>query len=170
MNNIGASLDNNLKSRATNLHSNSAALSKQQDALVKETGNLKKETDKLGKVANEMSKQLKELGNVQNWAEMLERDFLVVEDTLRRVREGSVGSSWSGSGSSWSEDDEGQDGKERRDGEGDVKMGGMDDTNSSDVVNGDKDKGVANGIPHTNGSSISHIAAKPEPDVRSPTI
>ncbi|KAH8678151.1 hypothetical protein BX600DRAFT_451567 [Xylariales sp. PMI_506] len=29
-----------------------------------------------------------ETGNVQNWAEVLERDFLVLEDTMRRVRRG----------------------------------------------------------------------------------
>ena len=34
-------------------------------------------------------RKIKELGNVQNWAEVLERDFLVLEETMRLVREGS---------------------------------------------------------------------------------
>ncbi|PBP22021.1 hypothetical protein BUE80_DR007130 [Diplocarpon rosae] len=44
------------------------------------------------------SLDLKELGNVQNWAEMLERDFLVLGETLRLAEYGSSGSE---SGSSW---------------------------------------------------------------------
>ncbi|PSS06654.1 hypothetical protein M430DRAFT_71528, partial [Amorphotheca resinae ATCC 22711] len=83
MNNIGSSLDHNLRSRAQNLHSNSAQLSKQEKDVVKATEGLRKETDKLKKVADEGQRKVKELGNVQNWAEMLERDFLVVEETLR---------------------------------------------------------------------------------------
>jgi len=31
--------------------------------------------------------KLKEIGDIQNWAEMIERDFLVVEETLRLVDE-----------------------------------------------------------------------------------
>lgn len=116
MNNIGSSLDSDLKSRAANLHSNSTALEKQQKALVKETANLKKETDKLKKVADQGMKDIKEIGDVQNWAEVLERDFLVLEETLRLVREGT--GSESGSESDWSSFD-GDSGKE------DEEMSGM---------------------------------------------
>lgn len=83
MTNIGSSLDHTLRSRAENLHANSKQLEKQQKDVMKATDGLRKESQKLSKLADEGSKKLKELGNVQNWAEMLERDFLVLGETLR---------------------------------------------------------------------------------------
>lgn len=63
------------------------------------------------KVVREGQKRVKELGNVQNWAEVLERDFLVVGEVLRLVDGGSDGEGWSGGGSEseseWSEDEDG---------------------------------------------------------------
>lgn len=114
--NIGSSLDHTLRSRAQTLHANSAQLTKQEKDVAKATEGLRKESDKLKKIADEGQRKVKELGNVQNWAEMLERDFLLVEETLRLVRNGNrpreggsgdyEGSDWetshSGSGS-WSE-------------------------------------------------------------------
>lgn len=96
-------LDSHLRDRASVLHSNAAAISKQQVAVQRATTGLRRENDKLAKVADDAARKVKELGNVQNWAEVLERDFLVLEETLRLVRgEGEEGS-WSGSqsGSSW---------------------------------------------------------------------
>ncbi|KAI0124852.1 hypothetical protein BJ170DRAFT_478683 [Xylariales sp. AK1849] len=98
-------LDSELQSRAGLLHSNAAALSKQEADVIKATEGLRRENDKLAKVAKEAGKRIKETGNVQNWAEVLERDFMVLEETLRRVREGSTGSEGSGSytgSGSWS--------------------------------------------------------------------
>ncbi|TVY25135.1 hypothetical protein LHYA1_G006470 [Lachnellula hyalina] len=95
MTNIGSSLDTSLKSRAQTLHSNSAALAKQEKDLLKETARLKKETERLGKVAGEGARKVKELGNVQNWAEVLERDFLVLGETIRLANGGR--DEWSGS-------------------------------------------------------------------------
>ncbi|KAH9217916.1 hypothetical protein DL95DRAFT_386046, partial [Leptodontidium sp. 2 PMI_412] len=98
MTNIGSSLDITLRSRAQDLHSNSKQLEKQQKDVVKATEGLRKEGDKLKKVADEGMRRVKELGNVQNWAEMLERDFLVLGETLRLVERGSEGSgSYTGS-------------------------------------------------------------------------
>ncbi|KAI9049718.1 hypothetical protein LZ554_005870 [Drepanopeziza brunnea f. sp. 'monogermtubi'] len=95
MTNIGSSLDRSLRSRAQNLHANSKQLSKQQADVVKATEGLRRESEKLGKLAAEGGRRVKELGNVQNWAEMLERDFLVLGETLRLVERGSEsGSSW----------------------------------------------------------------------------
>jgi hypothetical protein len=119
MHNIGASLDHTLKSRAQTLHANSAQLTKQEKDVIKATEGLRKETDKLKKVAEEGQKKVKELGNVQNWAEMLERDFLLLEETLRLVRNGNrpreggsgdyEGSDWETSGSgSWSGSERGE--------------------------------------------------------------
>lgn len=124
-------------------------LDKQQNALVKETKGLKKENDKLAKVALDMSGALKEVGNVQNWAEMLERDFSVVEETLRRVRGGGSEGSWSGS--SWSGSESGEvEGDEENvgGGGGGDEMEGMEVTSpSSDFANVDtgnciKGKGI----------------------------
>ncbi|KAI1447589.1 hypothetical protein F5Y02DRAFT_31745 [Annulohypoxylon stygium] len=98
-------LDSELQSRASLLHSNAAALTKQEKDVAKGTEALRKENDKLEKLARDTERKIKELGNVQNWAEVLERDFLVLEETMRLVREGSgddscsqcSGSSWTGS-------------------------------------------------------------------------
>ncbi|KAI0843499.1 hypothetical protein F5Y06DRAFT_5638 [Hypoxylon sp. FL0890] len=100
-------LDSELQSRASLLHSNAAALNKQERDVIKGTEALRKENDKLEKLARDTERKIKELGNVQNWAEVLERDFLVLEETMRLVREGSgsdddscsecTRSSWSGS-------------------------------------------------------------------------
>jgi hypothetical protein len=83
---------------------------------------LRKENEKLGKMASEGSRKVKELGNVQNWAEMLERDFLVLGEWVRLVDKGSEddedwesGSSYTGSES---EDEDGEGGKESAEGSG----------------------------------------------------
>jgi hypothetical protein len=105
--NIGSSLDSSLRSRAQNLHDNSKQLEKQQKDVVKATEALRKETEKLKKVADEGMRKVKELGNVQNWAEMLERDFLVLSETLRLVEKGSdEESDWETEGSYSGSDEE----------------------------------------------------------------
>ncbi|KAI1343909.1 hypothetical protein F5Y15DRAFT_181492 [Xylariaceae sp. FL0016] len=127
-------LDNSLQGRASLLHANAAALGKQERDVARATEGLRKENEKLAKVAKDAGRKIKELGNVQNWAEVLERDFLVLEETVRLVREGSSGSeggsgscsdsqcsgcrSWSGSVSVGAGDRDG-------DGDGDVDMEGM---------------------------------------------
>ncbi|XXG96977.1 Glutathione reductase [Hypoxylon texense] len=82
-------LDSELQSRASLLHSNAAALAKQERDVARGTEGLRKENDKLEKLARDTERKIKELGNVQNWAEVLERDFLVLEETMRLVKEGS---------------------------------------------------------------------------------
>jgi len=93
LHNIGSSMDASYRMRAQNLHANSAALQLQEHSLLKETAKFRKDNDKLKKLATEGAKKVKELGNVQNWAEMLERDFLVLQETLRLVDE-SLESDW----------------------------------------------------------------------------
>ncbi|KAI9870611.1 MAG: hypothetical protein M1830_004049, partial [Pleopsidium flavum] len=88
---IGSNLDGDLRSRAANLHSNSAALSKQEADLAKETAVLSKQTAQWQKIADNSQEKLKEIGDVQNWAEMIERDLLVIEETLRMVDDNNVG-------------------------------------------------------------------------------
>ncbi|KAI8306303.1 hypothetical protein K4K61_004635 [Colletotrichum sp. SAR11_59] len=81
---IGNMLDGELQTRARMLHSNAAALDKQERDVVKATDALRKENDKLAKFTVDAARRVKELGNVQNWAEVLERDFLVLEETFRQ--------------------------------------------------------------------------------------
>ncbi|KAI1815777.1 hypothetical protein GGS20DRAFT_312856 [Poronia punctata] len=111
-------LDSELQSRASLLHSNAAALSRQEQDVARATDALRRENDKLAKVAKDASRKIKELGNVQNWAELLEMDFLVLEETMRLARDGDCdeccsqcsGSYWSGSESDdHAGDDEGGD-------------------------------------------------------------
>ena len=128
MNSIGSSLDGTLKTRAQTLHSNSAQLEKQQKDLLKETESMRKETDKLKKVADDGARRVKELGNVQNWAEMLERDFLVLEETMRLVRQGDRGSGWDGNEEGWETSS------------GSESFSGSEDGNVGDRMDGTKDE------------------------------
>ena len=83
MHNIGSHMDSTLKSRAQNLHANNTVLDKQISELQNSTKVLSKETDKLKKIADDATRKLKEVGNVQNWAEVMEREFLILEETVR---------------------------------------------------------------------------------------
>ncbi|KAG5762994.1 hypothetical protein H9Q72_008893 [Fusarium xylarioides] len=76
-------MDSELQWRASTLHSNAAALSKQAQDVQRATEGLRRENVKLAREADAAARRLKELGNVQNWAEVLERDFLVLEETVR---------------------------------------------------------------------------------------
>ncbi|KAI1781203.1 hypothetical protein F4818DRAFT_32507 [Hypoxylon cercidicola] len=88
-------LDSELQSRAALLHGNAAALARQERDVARGTAGLRRENDKLERLARDTERKIKELGNVQNWAEVLERDFLVLEETMRIVKGGGR----SGSGS-----------------------------------------------------------------------
>ncbi|KAK3941766.1 hypothetical protein QBC46DRAFT_92058 [Diplogelasinospora grovesii] len=134
---IGNMMDRELQGRAALLHSNNTAIEKQEKDVTKALDGLRKENDKLQKLATEHAKKVKEIGNVQNWAEMLEREFIIIEETLRLVREGSDSGSYSGS---WSGSESGRSrspspGREaaaqsdsmRRDDDGDVIMTEGDD-------------------------------------------
>ncbi|KAI1426335.1 hypothetical protein F5Y12DRAFT_292654 [Xylaria sp. FL1777] len=110
-------LDSELQSRASVLHANATVLSRQEQDVARATEALRKENDKLAKVAKDAGRKIKELGNVQNWAEVLERDFLVLEETMRLVRDGGAESDDDGSsgsdysGSSWSGSESEQEGE-----------------------------------------------------------
>ncbi|KAK7735220.1 hypothetical protein SLS53_007610 [Cytospora paraplurivora] len=136
---IGNMLDHELQTRAGLLHANQAAIERQERDVTRALEALRREDDKLMRLLDGGSRKVKELGDVQNWAERMERDFLVLEETMRLVGEGDGGSesgsgSWSGSGSgsgsgSWSGSNRGSDrgsvaGDE--DGGGDVRMRDVD--------------------------------------------
>ncbi|KAL4803495.1 hypothetical protein BDV18DRAFT_41667 [Aspergillus unguis] len=78
---LGANYTSNLVSRSKTLHENSTALSKQEENLAKTTSALHKQNKEWEGIAEGARLGLKELGDLQNWAEVLERELLV-----RRVR------------------------------------------------------------------------------------
>lgn len=86
---MGNMLDRELQTRATMLHDNAAALAKQERDVQRATEGLRREREKLAKEADAAARKVKELGNVQNWAEVLERGFLVLEETVRLANGGS---------------------------------------------------------------------------------
>ncbi|KAL7926606.1 hypothetical protein ACQKWADRAFT_280844 [Trichoderma austrokoningii] len=85
---MGNMLDSELQSRASILHDNAAALEKQERDVIRATEGLRRETAKLKAEADKAARRVKELGNVQNWAEVLERGFLVLEETVRLANGG----------------------------------------------------------------------------------
>ncbi|KAF2130848.1 hypothetical protein P153DRAFT_365492 [Dothidotthia symphoricarpi CBS 119687] len=82
---IGFSVDNEMRTRTADLHANAAAISKQEQELVKQTAALAKQSAQWQKLGDSTTKKLNEIGDVQNWAEMIERDLLVLEETMRAV-------------------------------------------------------------------------------------
>ena len=79
----------------------------------RQTEKLAKDARKQQRGADEAAGKLKELGDIQNWAEVLERDLLVLEETVRMGEEG------------WVTEGEGEEGEEGEGGEevGRVAMG-----------------------------------------------
>ncbi|KAK1761211.1 hypothetical protein QBC47DRAFT_23850 [Echria macrotheca] len=150
---IGNMLDRELSGRAAQLHANNAAIERQERDVGRAIDGLRKENDKLARLATEHTRKVKEIGNVQNWAEMLEREFLIIEETLRVVRDGDsedddgeTGSEWSGS--ECPEGCEcGRDGRKKNgrggeyDGDGDVVMGEGEMNGKKPILNGNG-KGV----------------------------
>lgn len=81
---------NPLQSRAADIQANSTALNTQTQSVQSGTRDLEKESQKYEKVLGEAGKGLKEIGDVQNWAEMLERDLGMLEEMMETV-EGEEG-------------------------------------------------------------------------------
>ncbi|KAL8821618.1 MAG: hypothetical protein Q9223_000361 [Gallowayella weberi] len=86
-----STVQSDLQARAGDLHANAAAIDKQEQELLKETMNLGKESDKWQKLVDDGVRGVKETGDVQNWAEMLERDLCVLEDTMAMAEERAQG-------------------------------------------------------------------------------
>lgn len=84
---VGTNLDADLRARATDLHQNADALNKQQDEVKRSTQELAKQNQELRKLADQGRDGLKEVGDVQNWAELIERDLLIVEETVKLAEE-----------------------------------------------------------------------------------
>lgn len=65
----------------------SKSLESQRQGLLKDTERLSRQTDALEKAMNENVDQLKEMGDLQNWAEVVFRDISIIEETLKAVEE-----------------------------------------------------------------------------------
>ncbi|CAI4211859.1 unnamed protein product [Parascedosporium putredinis] len=81
-------VDTELTPRAQALHAGAAALTRQERDVTRATAALRAENEKLEKLASGAARDIKMIGSVQNWAEVLERDFVVLEETVRLVRDG----------------------------------------------------------------------------------
>ena len=88
---VGSNFDADLQSRARNIHANSKALSKQEQGVDKEIKKLSKQSDQMQKVVDKAKSDLKEFDCLQNFETDLgvdlERDLLLIEETLRIVEE-----------------------------------------------------------------------------------
>ncbi|ROT43742.1 hypothetical protein SODALDRAFT_355966 [Sodiomyces alkalinus F11] len=104
-------LDSELQTRARTLHGNAAAITRQERDVGRATAALRVENDKLARWSADAARRVKELGSVQNWAEVLEREFLVLEETVRLVKEGSAESGSEGRGGE-EDEEEGEEGSE----------------------------------------------------------
>ncbi|KAI7154402.1 hypothetical protein KC349_g7661 [Hortaea werneckii] len=90
--------------KAQDLHANSHAIAAQEAALAESTKELETERRKWAREAEKATKGLNRFGDLQNWAEMMERDFCVLEETLRLVEGGDgeeVGEESASGGSRW---------------------------------------------------------------------
>ncbi|KAI4159732.1 MAG: hypothetical protein LQ342_006347 [Letrouitia transgressa] len=82
-----STVQHDLQTRASDLHSNSLAVSRQEHDVAGATKDLAHEGDRWQKVLENGAKGVKETGDVQNWAEMLERDLCVLEEVVDIVEE-----------------------------------------------------------------------------------
>jgi hypothetical protein len=89
LNDVGTSITSDLQSRAADIHSNSSSLAKQQADVAKQTAALSKQSDQYQKLADQSGAKLKEIGDIQNWAELIERDLMIVEKTLELAEQSS---------------------------------------------------------------------------------
>ncbi|PYH32574.1 uncharacterized protein BO87DRAFT_338167, partial [Aspergillus neoniger CBS 115656] len=83
--NIGSTHASPLVERAHIITENAAALDKQQAELEAHTAALAKQNESWDKLAGEARDGLKEIGDVQNWAEVVERELLVLEEMMGYV-------------------------------------------------------------------------------------
>ncbi|KAJ5755485.1 hypothetical protein N7533_005028 [Penicillium manginii] len=82
---VGTNLEAPLLDRASTISSNAIALQRQETELAASTARLARQNAQWAGLADETRDGLKEIGDVQNWAEMIERDLLVLEDMMDDV-------------------------------------------------------------------------------------
>lgn len=79
---VGTTLELPLRSRAALIESNATALQRQEAELAEHTAQLAKQNEQWAGLAEDARRGLKEIGDVQNWAELIERDLLVLEEMV----------------------------------------------------------------------------------------
>ncbi|OOF99463.1 hypothetical protein ASPCADRAFT_1144 [Aspergillus carbonarius ITEM 5010] len=133
LHNTASSYTTPLVDRAHTLTTNASILDKQHLEVEKATAALARQNDALAKVADEARLGLKEIGDVQNWAEVIERELLILEDLVGGVEGSDLG------------------GEEREEG---GMNGGGEGVLGGTIVKGKgkgKDDGVRNGDGHGEG-------------------
>lgn len=115
---VGTNLEMPLRDRAATIAASDVALRRQEAELAEHTAQLARQNAQWAGWADETREGLKEIGDVQNWAEIIERDLLVLEEMMDGVERG--------------EDEDGRVGDGDREGEedGEVRNGDL-------LVNGD---------------------------------
>ena len=96
----GSNYDTRMQRRATDLHTNTAAIAKQEAQVKKNAASMAKENANLQRELDKTMKSLRPFGDLQNFAETMERDLMVLEETMRLVDGGQEMESGSG-GSQW---------------------------------------------------------------------
>ncbi|KAI4835360.1 hypothetical protein E4T44_08619 [Aureobasidium sp. EXF-8845] len=76
-----------LTERTETIISASQSISAQRQNLVQNTQKLSRQAQELEKTLDLSVDELKEIGDLQNWAEVVFRDISVIEETLRMVEE-----------------------------------------------------------------------------------
>lgn len=84
---VGANLDTDVRGRAQIIHDNASTIASQQTDLQTATKQLAKQNAEIGKLADQGRQALKEVGDLGNWAEMLERDMMVLDEALGMAEE-----------------------------------------------------------------------------------
>ncbi|GLA61942.1 hypothetical protein AtubIFM54640_002475 [Aspergillus tubingensis] len=139
--NIGSTHASPLVERAHTITENAAALDKQQAELEAHTAALAKQNESWDKLAGEARDGLKEIGDVQNWAEVVERELLVLEEMMGYVE--SKGVDGDGGDVEEGEGEEGNGGFiDDRDGVGKGKGSAIPTTSTVDGGGGDDDGGT----------------------------
>ncbi|KAJ5899274.1 GCN5-like 1 [Penicillium taxi] len=82
---VGTNLEAPLRDRAATIQSNTAALKLQETSLQESSARLARQNSEWEDIAEETRQGLKEIGDVQNWAEVIERDLLALEEMMDSV-------------------------------------------------------------------------------------
>ncbi|KAJ6160839.1 hypothetical protein N7470_004235 [Penicillium chermesinum] len=82
---VGTNLEAPLRDRAAVINENARALAKQEAELAESGQKLAKQNAQWEKITDDTRAGLKEIGDVQNWAEMIERDLQVLEEMMDGV-------------------------------------------------------------------------------------
>ncbi|KAK6002244.1 hypothetical protein QM012_001882 [Aureobasidium pullulans] len=80
-----------LTQRTEAIVSASRSIDAQKRNLIQDTQKLSRQAEELEKTISQSVDQLKEMGDLQNWAEVVFRDISVLEETLRMVEEEEAG-------------------------------------------------------------------------------